>query len=173
MKRRGAGFEEHLTAMRAVWGPDPVSFAGRYYRIPEADIGPKPVRPGGPTIVLGAGFPQALQRVGRLGLGLTLVIFDWDTVRQSIATFRDAAGAAGHDPDVLPVMLQVNGSVTEDSVDGAGPLIGSPEQVATDLEKAAELGVGHVYWHFDADPLPSLPLLARTARLLGRVVEAR
>ena len=24
MKRRGAGFEEHLLAMRAVWGPDPV-----------------------------------------------------------------------------------------------------------------------------------------------------
>jgi alkanesulfonate monooxygenase SsuD/methylene tetrahydromethanopterin reductase-like flavin-dependent oxidoreductase (luciferase family) len=26
--------------MRAVWGPDPVSFEGRFYRIPEADIGP-------------------------------------------------------------------------------------------------------------------------------------
>ena len=46
MKRRGAGFEEHLLAMRAVWGPDPVRFEGRFYRIPEADIGPKPVRPG-------------------------------------------------------------------------------------------------------------------------------
>jgi alkanesulfonate monooxygenase SsuD/methylene tetrahydromethanopterin reductase-like flavin-dependent oxidoreductase (luciferase family) len=49
MKRRGAGFEEHLLAMRAVWGPDPVRFEGRFYRIPEADIGPKPVRPRGPT----------------------------------------------------------------------------------------------------------------------------
>ena len=28
MKRRGAGFEEHLLAMRAVWGPDPVHFEG-------------------------------------------------------------------------------------------------------------------------------------------------
>src|SRR4029453_3960637 len=45
MKRRGAGFEEHILAMRAVWGPDPVSFEGRFHRIPEADIGPKPVRP--------------------------------------------------------------------------------------------------------------------------------
>jgi alkanesulfonate monooxygenase SsuD/methylene tetrahydromethanopterin reductase-like flavin-dependent oxidoreductase (luciferase family) len=48
MKRRSAGFEEHILARRAVWGPDPVSFEGRFYRIPEADIGPKPVRPGGP-----------------------------------------------------------------------------------------------------------------------------
>jgi alkanesulfonate monooxygenase SsuD/methylene tetrahydromethanopterin reductase-like flavin-dependent oxidoreductase (luciferase family) len=49
MKRRGAEFEEHIPAMRAVWGPDPMSFEGRFYRIPEADIGPKPVRPGGPN----------------------------------------------------------------------------------------------------------------------------
>jgi len=43
----------------------------------------------------------------------------------------------------------------------AGPLLGSPEQVAADLEKAAKLGIGHVYWHFDDDPLRSLPLLAQ------------
>ena len=57
MKRRGAGFEEHLLAMRAVWGPDPVHFEGRFYRIPEADIGPKPVRPGGPRLMVGAASP--------------------------------------------------------------------------------------------------------------------
>ena len=161
MRRRGAGFEEHLLAMRAVWGPDPVSFAGRFYRIPEADIGPKPVRPEGPSVVVGAASPQALDRAGRLGLGVTLVIFDWDAVRQSIATFRAAAAAAGHEPDALPIMLQVNGNVTEDPVDEAAPLVGSPEQVKADLDKAAKLGIGHVYWHFDDDPLHSLPLLAQ------------
>ena len=161
MTRRGAGFEEHLLAMRAVWGPDPVHFAGRHYRIPAADIGPKPVRPGGPSVVVGAASPQGLQRAGRLGVGITLVIFDWDSVRESIATFRTAAGAAGHDPDALPMMLQVNGNVTEGPVHGAAPLLGSPEQVGADLEKAAKLGIGHVYWHFDDDPLRSLPLLAQ------------
>ncbi|MFI5893469.1 LLM class flavin-dependent oxidoreductase [Actinoplanes sp. NPDC051513] len=164
MSRRGAGFEEHLLAMRAVWGPDPVSFAGRYYRIPEADIGPKPVRPGGPSVVVGAASPSALQRAGRLGLGLTLVIFDWDSIRESIATFRAAAGAAGHELDGLPIMLQVNGSVTEDPVREPAPLLGSPEQVAADLERAAKLGVGHVFWHFDENPLRSLPLLAQLRR---------
>jgi hypothetical protein len=34
MKRRGAGFEEHILAMRAVWGPDPVSFEGRSTAFP-------------------------------------------------------------------------------------------------------------------------------------------
>ena len=87
------------------------------------------------------------------------MIFDWDTVRQSIAVFRDAARAAGHDVDALPVMLQVNGDLTEAPLDERGPLLGSPEQVATDLEEAARLGVEHVYWHFFTDPLGLLPLL--------------
>lgn len=88
MKRRGAGFEEHILAMRAVWGPDPMSFEGRFYRIPEADIGPKPVRPGGPQLMAGASSTAAAERAGRLGVGLTLVIFDWGTIRETIETFR-------------------------------------------------------------------------------------
>ena len=161
MKRRGAGFEEHILAMRTVWGPDPVSFAGRFYRIPEADIGPKPVRSDGPRLVLGAGSPAAVDRVGRLGVGLTLVIFDWDTIRYTVGAFRTAASAAGHDPDALPIMLQVNGHVTAEALDERGPLLGSPEQVAADLDRAAELGIEHIYWNSDDDPLAQLPLLAQ------------
>ena len=164
MKRRGAGFEEHILAMRAVWGPDPVSFEGRFYRIPEADIGPKPVRPGGPRLMAGAGSTAAAERAGRLGVGLTLVIFDWDTIRETIETFRTAAGAAGHDPDTLPIMLQVNGNVTAEPLDERGPLLGSPEQVAADLDQAAKLGVEHVYWNSDDDPLSQLPLLEQLRR---------
>lgn len=164
MTRRGAGFEEHLLAMRAVWGPDPVRFEGRFYRIPEADIGPKPATRGGPRVVLGAAATPAFQRAGRLGTGLTLVIFDWDTVRDAIGKFRAAAGEAGIDPDTLPVLLQVNGDVTAEPLDERGPLTGSPEQVATDLHQAAELGVDHVYWHTDSDLLAQLPLLAELRR---------
>jgi probable F420-dependent oxidoreductase len=163
MKRRGAGFEEHILAMRAVWGPDPVSFEGRFYRIPEADIGPKPVRPDGPRLMAGAGSTAAAERAGRLGVGLTLVIFEWDTIRETIETFRTAA-AAGHDADTLPIMLQVNGNVTTQPLDQRGPLLGSPEQVAADLDQASKLGVEHVYWNSDDDPLSQLPLLEQLRR---------
>ncbi len=144
MKRRGSGFEEHLMAMRAVWGRDPVRFDGRFYRIPEADIGPKPVEPAGPRLVLGAASTVSVERAARLGAGLALVIFDWDTVRGAIATFRAAAETSGTDPDTLPVLLQVNGNLTVDPQDDRAPLTGSPEQVAADLEQAMTLGVGHV-----------------------------
>ncbi|HYQ33292.1 MAG TPA: TIGR03619 family F420-dependent LLM class oxidoreductase [Lapillicoccus sp.] len=164
MQRRGAGFEEHLLAMRAVWGPDPVHFEGRFYTVPEAAIGPKPVRAGGPALMVGAASPTAVERAGRLGVGLALVIFDWPTVREAVATFRAAAGAAGLDPSTLPVMLQVNGNVTDEPQDEHGPLLGSPEQVAADLEEAEKLGVDHVYWNSVEDHVGQLPLLAELRR---------
>ena len=168
MSRRGAGFEEHIDAMRAVWGPDPVRFEGRCYQIPESEIGPKPFRPGGPALVLGAGAPVAVERAARLGAGLTLVIFDWETVRASVQTFRAAAEAAGRDPASLPILLQVNGNVTESPLEERGPLLGSPEQIAEDLDRAADLGVGHVYWNTaGGDPLAQLPLLAQVRGQVG------
>ena len=164
MNRRGAGFEEHILAMRAVWGPDPVRFAGRFYRIPDADIGPKPVHRDGPCLVVGAVSPQALERAGRLGVGLSMVIFDWHTIRESIGQFRSAAAAAGHDPETLPVILQVNGDITEKPVHEPAPLLGSPEQVSADLDHAAQLAVAHICWHSNGDPLSQLPLLAQLRR---------
>jgi alkanesulfonate monooxygenase SsuD/methylene tetrahydromethanopterin reductase-like flavin-dependent oxidoreductase (luciferase family) len=113
---------------------------------------------------VGAASPEALERTGRLGVGLTLVIFDWDTIRASIDTFRAAADAAGTDPDMLPVMLQVNGNVTAEPQDERGPLIGSPEQVAVDIDQAEKLGVEHIYWNTADDPLRQLPLLAQLRR---------
>ena len=165
MARRGAGFDEHLRAMQAVWGPDPVEFAGRFYTIPSAEIGPKPVRAGGPTLVVGSAAPAAVARAAQRGAGLTLVIFDWESVGATITTFREAEAAAGHEPGSLPVLLQVNGTLAEQPLDERGPLLGSVEQVAEDLERAASMGVGHVYWNgITADPLEQVPLIARLRR---------
>lgn len=168
MKRRGAGFEEHLQAMHAVWGPDPVRFDGRFYQIPECEIGPKPVRGGSPTLVLGAGAPAALERAARFGAGLATVVFDWDMLKQSVGAFRTAAAAAGHDPDTLPLVVQVNGTVGESPVDDRIPLTGSIEQVATDLEELDALGTDHVLWYMETPPDEQLDVLERLLAVRGK-----
>jgi probable F420-dependent oxidoreductase len=145
-RRRGTGFEEHLAAMRAVWGPDPVRFDGRFYHIPEAQIGPKPLQSGGPMLLIGAGAPVALERAARLGLGLTHVMFGWDILRDALGVFRRAAEAAGHDPSGLPIVVQVNGSVGFEAGDDRVPLTGSVAQVLADLEQLKQLGVRNVFW---------------------------
>ncbi|CAM3530107.1 TIGR03619 family F420-dependent LLM class oxidoreductase [Isoptericola cucumis] len=163
MSRRGAGFEEHLRAMRAVWGPDPVRFDGRFHHVPECEIGPKPVRPGGPTLLLGAGAPASLGRAARLGAGLTLVVFDWVSLTGMIETYRAAAREAG--TDAGPVVVQVNGAVTAAPLDERTPLTGSAEQVAEDLPRLDALGVAHVFWAMPEEPTEAVaavaPLLAR------------
>ncbi len=70
IKRRGRGFEEFAIGMRAVWGPDPVSFTGDFYNIPESRIGPKPVQPGGIPMLMGAFAPASLERAARIADGI-------------------------------------------------------------------------------------------------------
>jgi probable F420-dependent oxidoreductase len=168
-KRRGAGFEEHIQAMRAVWGPDPVSFEGRFYRIPESEIGPKPAQPGGPPILAGATAPVAVKRAAAMGLGLNPGIATWqdmgDDLERIISMFREAAASR------LPVVVRVNGSITEQAVADRRPLTGSAEQVAEDLLRLEALGVDHVFWHMDGDPAEHVgrmeQLLSLTARTLA------
>ncbi|SDL96401.1 TIGR03619 family F420-dependent LLM class oxidoreductase [Nonomuraea jiangxiensis] len=151
--RRGAGFEEHLRAMRACWGPDPVSFSGRFYTIPESEIGPKPA---GLTLLAGAAAPAAVERAVALGLGLTIVVFDWEQVRQTVEAYGKGPG---------PLVFQVNGPITDQPLDERMPLTGSPEQVAEDLERARTLGAHHVFWHpFETDPDE---LVARVGQVAG------
>lgn len=158
-KRRGAGFEEHIAAMRAVWGPDPVRFDGRFYQIPESQIGPKPVQPGGPALLIGAVAPPAVQRAARLGLGLHPVFMGWDMLRDSVQLFRRTAEEAGHDPASLPVVIRVNGTVTPKALDERAPLTGSVEQVIEDLGQAASLGIEHVLWAMDSHPEEQLAMM--------------
>ncbi|MQA03475.1 MAG: TIGR03619 family F420-dependent LLM class oxidoreductase [Streptosporangiales bacterium] len=161
MRRRGAGFEEQLEVMRAVWGPNPVRYEGRFYQVPECEIGPKPVRPGGPAVLVGAATPRSVERAARLGLGLTLVVFDWDALRETISTFRRTAAAAGHDGDALPLTVQVNGAVSADGpADDRAPLTGAVEQVADDLLELDRLGVDHVFWAM-IDPGEQLDVLGQ------------
>jgi probable F420-dependent oxidoreductase len=161
IRRRGAGFEEHLEVMRAVWGPNPVRYEGRFYHLPECEIGPKPVRPGGPAVLVGAATPPSVERAARLGLGLSLVVFSWDALRDTVTTFRRAAAAAGHDADGLPLIVQVNGAVSAGGpVDDRAPLTGAVEQVADDLVELDRLGADHIYWAM-IDPGEQLDVLGR------------
>lgn len=167
MARRGAGFEEYLAVLRAVWGPNPVRYDGRFYQVPESEIGPKPVRSGGPTVLIGAATPPAIDRAARLGFGLALVVFDWDALRGTVAAYRRTAQAAGHGVASLPLVVQVNGAVSGGGpVDERAPLTGAVEQVADDLTELDRLGVDHVFWAMmDGDD--QLGVLARLGEAYG------
>lgn len=170
IKRRGRGFEEFIGAMRAVWGPDPVKFAGSFYRIAESRIGPKPVQPNGPPVIVGAYTPPAIERAAKIADGIMPVVGPWaklDSLSQTINSFRGRARAIGRDPDAMQVILRINTVIGEEPTkEPRGLFVGSAEQMASDLAKLAEIGVNHVFFDMNFAQVP----IDTQLRLLARLV---
>ncbi len=155
ISRRGAGFEEFIRAMQAVWGPDPVSFSGRFYSIPESEINPKPLQDGGPPIIIAAMKEAAVERAGRLGFGLNPLAPSWEALEATLGTFRNAAQKASQDPQELPVIVRANTAVGEEyAPEGEPPLSGSHEKVVEDLKRMRELGVDEVFFDMNRYAVP-------------------
>lgn len=138
--RRGAGFVEHVAAMRACWGPDPVEHHGEYYEIPPSLVGPKPY---GKTIPLfiGALTRRTIERAARIGDGFITVALDWDEIRTKIRWYRDAGGASG--------TVVVN---TIQTLPGATPA-SFADAVMADLTRAAEAGADEMHLALNLDPV--------------------
>src|SRR5207249_4171368 len=134
-----------VSAIRAVWGPDPVSFEGRFYRIPDSLIDPKPVQAGGIPILMGVFAPAAIRRAGRIADGFNPIAISHEWLVWAVEEFRSAARAAGRDAGALEVIVRANVPVTDEPItDGRPYLGGSPEQIAEDLEALEEPKVDQV-----------------------------
>ena len=68
-RERGARVDEGIAVCRALWGPSPASFEGRFTRFAGVAMEPKPVQLGGPPIWIGGRSDAALRRAARLGDG--------------------------------------------------------------------------------------------------------
>ena len=64
-RERQAALEEYLAVVRGVWGPEPVTFQGTYYRSTDAQVAPPVQRPE-PPLVLAGGGERTLGQVARL-----------------------------------------------------------------------------------------------------------
>jgi probable F420-dependent oxidoreductase len=156
LEGRGARAEEFLRCLAAVWDDDPVRFDGDLYRVPLAQVHPKPVQRPHPPVLLGASAEPALRRVGRLADGwISASRHDLTRIRDAIVVVRDAASAAGRDPHTLRFVVRgvVSLDREREARDGARrPLTGSEGQIREDLESLAEQGVTEVFLDPNFDP---------------------
>jgi probable F420-dependent oxidoreductase len=144
LRRKGAGMDEAVAAMRACWGPDPVSYSGRFYRIAPSEVGPKPVQAHLPVLI-GAMTPAGVQRAGRIADGLNPIAVSVDFLRGLATAFRQAAEAAGRDPAGLTVVARANVPITREPLGGDRPFLGgSPAQIVEDLARLDGVGVDQV-----------------------------
>ena len=174
IKRRGRGFEEFVKAMRAVWSPDPVSFTGDFYDIPESRIGPKPVQSGGIPLLLGAFAPASLERAARIASGIMPAAGRSTTIEklsQTINNFRDMVRRAGRNQEEIMWILRVHNVLVEEKAREPRALLGgTPQQAAEDLPRLKELGIDHVFYDMNHPahvPIDTqLLLLRRLMRLI-------
>ena len=156
MKRRGAGFDDVIAAIRACWGPDPVEHAGRFYSIEASEINPKPVR-GDIPIVVGANTDGGIDRAARIADGITPLTWALDAVTAQAERFRTTAERLGRNPAALTVTAQTNHAMQPKPIgDGRPFLAGSPQQLADDIEQLRDRGFDGVLFAFPpSDEIPA------------------
>ena len=107
-RTRGRRTDETIAAMRALWadaGPAGADFDGEFVTFHHAHSFPKPVRPGGVPLHIGGHSEAAARRAGRLGDGFQPLGLDAEVLTVRLAQMREAAEAAGRDPDAVELSL--------------------------------------------------------------------
>ena len=153
-EQRGRVTDEYLTLLRRVWTEDPVSFDGRYWRLPPVHALPKPAQPGGIPIWIGGHTEAALRRAGTLGDGWHPIglrppaLLPPDEYAARAKQVQTYAQQAGRDPAAVTLSFRAPMEVRsprEKAPGGDRPLFqGTPAQVAEDLRRYRAVGVSHV-----------------------------
>lgn len=153
-RERVQQLEETVQCLRAAWRDDPASFEGRFARIRNLRVYPRPARPI--PIVLAARRPAMLRATAALADG-------WNCpLPHELESGLAAIERAGRDPATLDVstfaitVIGADEAAARRALERAGPAaqrygdvethhaFGTPAQVAERLAKLAEQGASHV-----------------------------
>jgi probable F420-dependent oxidoreductase len=100
-KQRGALLEEQVDVLRRLWREPVMSYSGKFHEIVDAGINPLPGREI--PVWFGGTADAVLRRTGRIGDGWMPQSPPDDRARQQVAMIREAAEAAGRDPQSIGI----------------------------------------------------------------------
>jgi probable F420-dependent oxidoreductase len=145
--QRAARADEFLEVLRAVWTTDPVEFRGRFYQIPRSVIGLKPVQKPHPPVFLATYVPAGLERIGKGADGWNPAGLPVEAMTAMTTRMREAAKAAGRDPERLEVIVRANVAVTPKPLGADRPIFwGTWEQVKEDVARVSEMGAAELFF---------------------------
>ena len=93
--------EEALTICKAMFTQDRPSFEGRYYRIDRARNNPRPIRPGGPPIMVGGGGEKRTLKVAARFADITNWFGSLEEAAAKLAILDRHCEAVGRDPSTI------------------------------------------------------------------------
>jgi probable F420-dependent oxidoreductase len=177
--RRVARFEEAFTIVRTLLRDGSIDFAGEYHVARDAELLPRPGRPGGPPLLVGSSAPRMLAATVPFVDAWNAWYADTGNSPAGVPRLRgivdDAARTAGRDPSAIErtVAVQVRlpggtGRVMGDTdpKQTVAPLAGSARSMADELRAYAREGIGHVQLVVDPITEASVAALAPVLELL-------
>jgi len=187
VRERGSRTDEAIGLLRRLWSEDGVAHHGRHFEFGPISMDPKPVRPGGPPIVVGGRKAPALRRAGRLGDGYISHMCSAEQYAGNMTAIRRHAEEAGRRDvpfETAAFLFTILDDDYERALDGAANLLqmiynrpfrdaakkycllGRPEDCLEQLQRFADAGCRH----FVLSPLMDPDEFA--ARAGGKLVAA-
>jgi F420-dependent oxidoreductase-like protein len=119
VKERMDRLEEAVQICRAMFKDDHATFEGTHYAIKDARNLPRPIRDGGPKIMIGGGGEKRTLKLVAQYADQCNVTGDADMIRHKIKVIHDHCAAVGRDPGEIEITRMATLVLT-----------GSPEQTA-------------------------------------------
>jgi len=171
--RRGQALDEVIDAVRALTGPNPVTYHDSEIVIREALVNPKPVMRI--PVLLGGGFSgRAIRRIAEKGDGWMPTSMPGPAIAQAWKQILNLAEAAGRDPGALRLVpVEAFVTVTDKRLGpGRQPFHGSPEELAEDFAAIAQAGAHELVIGLDGDSASADELVDKALALLDVATQA-
>ena len=175
---RVSRFEEAFTVIRTLLRDGHTDFDGAYYRVENCVLDPRPVRPGGPPLMLGSVGPR-MMRIGLPHVDAWNVWWsDYGNSPQGFAMVKHRVDEAAAEAGRRPEDLSATAAVLVGLAGGGGrvmggnskppvqPVQGSPDDIAAHITAMADAGADHVQLVVDPITQESIERLADTLAAL-------
>ncbi|MGH2446107.1 MAG: LLM class flavin-dependent oxidoreductase [Candidatus Limnocylindria bacterium] len=163
-------FEEGMKILAPLLRGETVTFEGRYHRAVDVELAPRPVREGGPPILIAGKQPRMLRLVTEHASQWNSAWYgdpdQADQLRTRLADLSAAIETAGRDPSTLTLTAGI--FVAFDGADDDAPeraIRGSIAEVADALAGYAELSISHLIAHVFPRTPDAVTMLAEAAAL--------
>ena len=166
--------EEALTIAKAMFTQERPSFEGKYYRIDRAWNNPRPIRPGGPKILVGGGGEKRTLKTAARFADITNWFGGLKEAAAKLAVLDRHCEAVGRDPSEITRTVSVSLGIVESEHEKAAflgriPADKRPLATVTTLSQGAD--ILHEYLEAGFDGFTFRNLVVRTPEDVARVGE--
>lgn len=179
VRERMGRLEEAVRICRAMFTQESPTFDGRYYHIHEARNVPRPIRPGGPPIMIGGGGEKKTLRLVAELADMCNITGDPATIRRKLAVLRAHCEDVGRAYDTISKTRMATLMITESDEQTAGVremlvqaagaetaagfTIGTEKDVIAQVEELADAGVEYFIFNM---PLSDEAAVRRAGTML-------